>query len=406
MKDKLVLPCLRFVLGDWVIYSSAMSAGQINERITTDKKYRENPELDNILQRGLKFRKEAIAKYLLTNNSRFFNSIIVGVFDGLPQWHEFSVESKLDEIDPRDKEEVASVGLLEFMGDEEMFAVDGQHRVAGIQIAYQNEMTKLEATRELSNDKFSVIFIAHIDDVLGRKRTRKLFSDINKNAKKVEEGDTIKIDEEDLSAIITRRIYTQYIQFQGIIALTETAKLENDDKENFTNLLGLNTVSKQLKRLYKKDRGTYEWDEVNVSNFYNVVEQFWNIMIDNIGDYKSYFYDQTLTIKEAREHNMYLLFRPIGLKILSKLYVHFLKKYDKSTSEFLSKINALNFYAPNSIFNSIIWNKGRIDLKHSSLAYSLALYILDEYPGDVEELLKDYRSVRKDDTVSLPNINV
>lgn len=402
MKDKLVLPCLRFVMGDWVIYSSVMSAGQIADRIITDKKYRENPELDKILQRGLGERKKVIANYLLTNKSRFFNSIIIGVFDGLPQWHEFSINGKIEEIDPRNKEEATSVGLLEFLGDEEMFAIDGQHRVAEIQIAFQEEQAKLESARVLTDDKFPIIFVAHIDDEAGRKRTRKLFSDINKNAKKVEEGDTIKIDEEDLAAITTRRIYANYSHFKGLIALTETAKLDNADKSNFTNLLGLNTVSKQLKRLHRKHKGTYAWDEVNVLNLYDISEKFWNIVINNIDDYKRYFLDKDLSVEEAREQNKHLLFRPIGLKILSQLYVYFLRKYEGSASEFVNKVPLLSFTAPNTIFNGIIWNKGKIELKHATLAYNLALYALDEFSGDVSDLLKAYKDVTKNDDAILP----
>ena len=393
-------------MGDWVIYSSVMSANQISDRIITDKKYRENPELDKILQRGLRERKKVIANYLLTNNSRFFNSIIVGVFDGMPQWHEFSISSKIEEIDPRNEGDVALVGLLEFMGDEEMFAIDGQHRVAGIQIAYQEEQTKIESARVLTDDKFPIIFVAHIDDEAGRKRTRKLFSDINKNAKKVEEGDTIKIDEEDLAAITTRRLYTDYSYFRGKIALTETAKLENSDKINFTNLLGLNTVNKVLKRLHRKHKGTYTWDEVNVINLYSISEKFWNTVINNIDDYKQYFSTKSLSIKEARAENKHLLFRPISLKILAKLYVHFLKKYKGSTSEFIDKISLLSFTAPDTIFNGLIWNKGKIELKYTTLAYNLALYVLNEFSGDTSDLLKDYKDATKNDNAGLPAVIV
>ena len=39
------------------------------------KNIREHKNLDEVLQRDLKDRKKAIAKYLLTDKSRFFNSI-------------------------------------------------------------------------------------------------------------------------------------------------------------------------------------------------------------------------------------------------------------------------------------------------------------------------------------------
>ncbi len=405
MKDKLVLPCLRYLMGDWVIYSSVMSAHQVHDRITTDKKYRENSDLDNILQRGLKERKIQIAKYLLTTDSRFFNSIIVGVFGGMPQWHEFSIEKKVQEINSRSDSQTAEVGLLEFIGDEEMFAIDGQHRVAGIQIAFEEELEKHESERVLKDDRFPIIFVAHIDDELGKKRTRKLFSDINKNAKKVEEGDTIKIDEEDLAAIVTRRLYATYPFFKdgSIISLSETAKLESSDKTNFTNLLGLNTATKQLKSLYRKEKKTNTWDEVNVKNLYSISQTFWDIVISDVSDYRNFFIEKTLTIEDARKDNKHLLFRPIGLKLLSKLFVFFYKKYNKSTIEFIEKISKIEFTSEEDVLSTTIWNSGKIITRNFLMSYRLTLYVLDEYDGDEDGLLKAYRDLMKDDTIELPD---
>jgi DNA sulfur modification protein DndB len=120
------------------------------------------------------------------------------VYKGLPNWIEFDLTKTQQMIgtvsDFNTLKE--SIGLLIFEGDEEMFAIDGQHRVEGIKIAYVEELNKKEENRILKDDQFPIVFLAHIDDELGKKRTRKLFSDINKNAKPVAEGDKIKIDEE------------------------------------------------------------------------------------------------------------------------------------------------------------------------------------------------------------------
>ena len=153
---KLILPCLRGVIGDWVYYSSLMTASQIYDWIQTAKDIREAKSLDEELQRDLKNRKKDIAKYLLNDKSRFFNSIIVGIFDGVPDWLEFDLSraqeqfsDNLDEIYMKD-----SIGLMLFDGDEKMFAIDGQHRVAGIQLAYQEEMNK-EEKKEFNGRPFT-----------------------------------------------------------------------------------------------------------------------------------------------------------------------------------------------------------------------------------------------------------
>jgi len=127
----------------------------------------------------IKAKEEQISKYLLTKEQRFFNSIIVGVYNGLPDWVEFDISAKIKKLNIKTAKNInESMGLLIFHGDEKMFAIDGQRRVAGIDIANKNDKKKI-----LKEDNFPVIFLAHIDNTKGRKRTRRLFSDINKNTK-------------------------------------------------------------------------------------------------------------------------------------------------------------------------------------------------------------------------------
>lgn len=403
MEQKLVLPCLRGLLGDWVFYSALMSAEEISNWIKPVKNIREATSLDEILQRDLKERKKAIANYLLKDGSRFFNSIIVGVFGNVPDWFEFDLSS-LNKVIPEQQigSIKQSVGIMVFSGTEQMFAIDGQHRVAGIQIAVNGDKSEI-----LIDDQFSVIFVAHVDDFLGMKRTRKLFSDINKNAKPVSGGDKIKIDESDICSIVTRRIYASYPYFLGgsLISLTEQAALEKDDVKHFTNLLGLYSTNKVLKRLFKRAPKTQEWDEENVISFLKIVTEFYDLIFKFLEDYKKFFVDKEISISEARNNNSYLLYRPIGLKLIARLYVYFkLKNVD--IQESLKKINKISFIFPNSPFNNVLWNNGKMEVKESNqkLAFDLSLYVLNEFPKNIEsDLLKKYREVLKKETALLPS---
>jgi DNA sulfur modification protein DndB len=402
MEKKLILPCLRGLVGDWVFYSTLMSASEIATWIKPVKNIREAESLDEVLQRDLKDRKKAIARYLLNDKNRFFNSIVVGVFGGVPDWFEFDL-SKTNKVIPLEQVETIkqSVGLMVFSGSEQMFAIDGQHRVAGIQIAVNDDKLKI-----LADDQFSVILVAHVDDNLGMKRTRKLFSDINKNAKPVAGGDKIKIDEEDLCSIVTRRVYANYSYFNGgkLISLTENAKLEKDDTTHFTNLLGLHSTNKVLKKLFKRTPKTQDWDEVNVVALNNIVEEFYDFVIQNVTDYRSYFIDKTLNLVNARKNNSYLLFRPIGLKLLAGIYVHY-KQKQNGLELMKAKINGLSFTCPNSPFNMILWNNGKMEAKEASqkLALELSLYLFGELPNDREDtLLIKYRELLKSPQTPLP----
>src|SRR6266849_4332946 len=93
------IPCLRGVIGDWVFYSALMSAEQIAKRIETSKNIREAKSLEDFLQRQLKDRVKVIANYLVQRPNRFFNSMIIGVFDALPKWVQFDLSKGEHELD-------------------------------------------------------------------------------------------------------------------------------------------------------------------------------------------------------------------------------------------------------------------------------------------------------------------
>jgi DNA sulfur modification protein DndB len=221
MKNKWYVPALRGVLGDWVYYSTLMSGDQVSRYIIPSHEIREAKALEDFLQRTLKPRVNKIALYLRKRDFRFFCSIIVGVFDGLPSWAEFDLSGVAGLSQARNLTELReSVGLLAFSGNEKMFAIDGQHRVEGIKAAFSKDPERFQS------DQYSVIFVAHLDTPAGKVRTRRLFCDINKNAVAVSPGDKVVIDEDDLPAIVTRRIYADYPAFkQGkLIAVSERSQ--------------------------------------------------------------------------------------------------------------------------------------------------------------------------------------
>ncbi len=405
-KQKIVLPALRGVIGDWVYYTSLMSPKTISTWIKSAKDIREAESLNEVLQRDLNDRKFQISKYLLEDPNRFFNSIIVGVYDGLPDWLEFDISKKVEEIGANHDESInESMGLLIFNGDENMFAIDGQHRVAGISIAIEEDLKKEEKGRVLKDDIFSVIFLAHIDDVLGRKRTRKLFSDINKNAKPVAKSDKIIIDEEDINAIVTRRIYAEYQYFENgkTIDISSKSNIDKIDKEHFTNIDNLYRVCTILKNLYKKKKNSVDWDEENIQTLKQVNIDFYDFIINNIKEYSDFFISKQNGLEFYRENNKYLLFRPIGIVLLARLYAYFYKKEKLDLLKL--KINKINFVFPESPLNRILWNKGKMEAKsiNQNFAFDLILYVLNEYDTSKIEVLQErYRDLIKNETAILP----
>ena len=162
-------------------------------------------------------------------------------------------------------------------------------------------------------------------------------------------------------------------------------------------------IPPRKKTLLKKDPGTQEWDEVNVLKFQAIAFEFYDFIIANVKEYKAYFIDKTLTIAKARQNNAYILFRPVGLFILARLYTYFKKKGD--LVKLKKTINKIGFIAPNSPYNQVLWNGGAMEAKEGSqvIAFNLTLYLLNEYPvGNTDALLKKYREITKKPRAKLP----
>jgi DNA sulfur modification protein DndB len=154
MSTRWHIACLRGVMGDWGFYPALLRAEQISNYIMSSKDIREAKALDDYLQHDLKPRIRKIVRYLKTRDTRFFGSMILGVFDALPNWIEFNlagVAEKHDLSEIADAE--SSLGLMEFHGNEQMFAIDGQHRGDAIKQAFA------EFSERIQEDQYPVIFV-------------------------------------------------------------------------------------------------------------------------------------------------------------------------------------------------------------------------------------------------------
>ena len=124
------------------------------------------------------------------------------MYDGEPNWHPLSdVKSRYGTENALElsEETIESVGFLTLRGDEKLFALDGQHRLAGIKRAMRDGMTD-------SYDEVSVIFLGHKNTAEGLEATRRLFTTLNKTARPVSKNAVIALDEDDVMAICVRRL--------------------------------------------------------------------------------------------------------------------------------------------------------------------------------------------------------
>lgn len=382
--NELTLPCLRGVIGSWVYYSTVIPFNEL-DRIDTDHTIKESKDLDKWLQRELKERVNGIKEYLLNEDERFFNSIIVGLYGDIPDWYSLDltvIEEKFGVIISKGVRE--SLGVLNLTGKEILFTIDGQHRIEAIKRAWAENKDRFKT------DELSVIFVGHENNEKGNVRTRKLFATINREAKKPTANDLAIIDETFAYNIVARMIYARYDKFINKIALTENYDLDRNDHLNFTNLLNLVEVNKKLFKIinYRESKyksPTYEKRE----ELFALVKEFYDFIINNITEYIDFFNNKkSLYHFRNKEHNkpLNLLFLPIGISLIAEIYTHF--RILNKINILKSTINKLNFDLYNGDFKFIFFNpnQNKIVTNNRILGKNLALYLLGEEIGlDIED---------------------
>lgn len=393
--DKLYIPALRGVFGDWVYYSCLIPAELVANRINFADELQKSKKLSELIQREIKkTRGKEIATYLRTENERFFNSLVVAVYGGKPNWYEFNVESKNENISIEDVPDFAlhSFGFLYFSGNEKLFAVDGQHRLAGIK--------KVVGGGEALGDEISVILVAHDDKTKkGHQRTRRLFTTLNKTAVAVSKGERIALDENDVMAIVVRRLVEENPKFSGDrIAYKATNNLTPKDVGSLTTIGNLYDVlgilfAKTYQAGNKKVQKPRPKDE-ELDKYYQAACQYFQLLQDNIPELKEFFEagDYPDVVKKYRGNfGGSLVFRPIGLTLLTETIEKLAAKYDlKERVRLVSKLPRTLAKEP---FANVLWNPIKKTIKALTrervLARNLMLYMLGEVKSS-DELLKDY----------------
>jgi DNA sulfur modification protein DndB len=386
MTRRIFLPSLQGRFGDWLYYIALMSLDELKARVSYARELQNNVRLSDFIQRRLDDakRKGEIAEFLLENSDRFFNSVVVGVHGGDPQWHPLDVQvrtaaHKLEDIKEADRE---VVGYLELVGTERLFALDGQHRLAGIREALNREP-------RIGKDQISVIFVSHKDTALGKRRTRNLFIMLNKRAVPVKRPDIIALDEVDLSAIIARRLVDDHPWFaRGQIDVERhTNSLPKGDREHLTTLGNLyDLIRVAVPSIMDPDRHEelthakrIRLPEARIDYYLTRAIGFFERLaeIDPLLSECFTSKKRELVLEKARDTVApHILFRPIGMMLFTRVLAKL--RGGLSLSDAFKQIALAPILMNKQPFVGIIWNesKGNIVIKGQSLSERLLLHML------------------------------
>lgn len=176
-----------------------MSYGQVAREVNFAHELAGNTELNQLIQRGLSDRTKDITAYLINSPHRFLGALIVAAWGGEPHYTPVEITDSDSLTEGLDK----GFGVLTFDGNQQYFALDGQHRLKAIKEAVLKN-------QDLLTEDICVIMVSHFDTEEGRQRTRRLFTNINRNAKVTSGAENIVLDEDDGIAILTRRLIQEH----------------------------------------------------------------------------------------------------------------------------------------------------------------------------------------------------
>lgn len=377
------LACLRGNIGYWTYYSTVIKIKDLvtDNRVITVSESEElyTRNINRILQREInQSRIKSLKKYIKGNDERFFSSLIVAVHKGSPKWSDIDLFERI-EIDGSeiDQEQVnflgSKFGILSLTGEEEIFALDGQHRLKGLRKAYEED-------ESIADLEIPVIFVIHNHSQVDK--TRRLFTVLNKYAEKPKGAELIILDEDDVAAINTRRLVIEHpvLSKPNALSSAKSGAISTSDNKSFTTLVTLYNINKKL---YSQPASYYTVrpDDTTLESLYQKSVVFWNTLFEVFPELISYINElENLTINEAPilrndDSGGSLLLRPVGQELIANAYTKFSAN---ELSEFKRKLRLVNFNLSGNIWKYIFWNEKMLG-KEAKLKNNLLLFLLGAY---------------------------
>ena len=349
-----IYPALRSRMGTWNYYIVKMNASELSQNVMYASEVHDDRTLDEAIQRILNESrvKKDIVEYLKRQPNRFFSSIVVAALDGNPQFYPVEItEDPQFSIFRNDRRLNEAFGVLHFDGTQKYYALDGQHRLSAVKtILDRNNPLSDGAPEDFVDDEFSVIVIVpnrEDSDETFMQKYRRLFSNLNRYAKPMDQATNIIMDEDDTFAILTRRLITDMPFFQSVGKQRKSRRIKTKRGKNLTTkdpyftsietLYEMNITLLSSARREPKGWGAISEEGTDLKTFvkFRPSDEY----IDNLYDELAIYWEALLTelpilhseptkmrIHSLEDNNAegsdetdHLLFWPIGQQMLAEI---------------------------------------------------------------------------------------
>lgn len=410
------VPAMKGRMGDTDYYLLSLKASELINLVKEPKNMPgwDDEKIEEIYQRKINYPRvrNQIAPYLATNkDSRFFGSLIVAAFN-FDETVEFTPLNEIgavtaSKLRPDEKEAGSKIGMLTLHGGIMMAPLDGQHRLKALEFAMLGkdqrgkDIPGIDVDPVLATEDISVILVPYDPD-----KARRIFTRVNRYARRPSASETYVTDDEDLFAVLARRVANH---IGGRLVKYTHPTLTVRDGE-FTTLAILHACCKHIvdytfpepiREEAKRPDFSAEIEKACVQ----AVITLWGRLLSKIEVFAEATADRSEQGDpgrvDIRRNN--LLGKPVPQECLVWAYLALTEGATKMPwKEACHRLNAVPWaITPENvgeIWQTVLWSggtDGKIITKNRAISARLIAYMAgEELPNDAEQqLLEDYRSL-------------
>lgn len=416
-------------MGNNVYYLTKMKANTVitNIGLASEMDQWSDMTVDERMQREINGTRVAaeLVPYIIKDPDWFFGALIIVVYSG---WEEISFQD-IQEVVKNDmaayNDALKGAGFLTLPDDKRLIALDGQHRLAALSMAIKGKngipgsVEKLSDSLketlvphpEIGNADVSIILIENRDTSV----IRKIFNKVNRYAKQTSRSDNIITSEDDIVAVIARKLFNgsdgPLKPINGKELVNWKSNTISQRSKQLTTLSALYTTTQTILSYYDLDAKSMITDET-LSKGYDIMKTYWEQCLNHIDVFKDYVkcVEEDCSVEKIRKES--LLLKPVTHMALANAMLSLLE-HGVDYTKMLDSLNKIDWSFDNSIwFNVLVTNSKnkKMITKAASLkqAGKLIAYMLignkfsANEKAEVQQILSEAAS--EDQEAALPDI--